>query len=434
MMKRTEDDIVRDMEEYLIPILMNPPIIVKGEGVEVEDINGEKYLDFSAGPGVLNFGHCHPEIVEAVKGQIATLTQCPGTLLNAQCVELAKKLARITPGGLKRSFFCNSGAEAVDGAIKLAKRHAAREGKTALGIVALEHGFHGRLALSLSLTGITKQKKGQGAYATFPGIYHIMAPYCYRCPLDYPSCDIYCASRLGNLFETQTPADATAAFICEPIMGVGGGIVPPDEYLVRIEEICKRNGILLIFDEIFMGFGRTGKMFSCEHSGITPDIMVMGKAIGGGLPLGAFIATDAVGKAFDAGDHYTTFGPNNVMALTAGLTGIEVLERENMIQNAARVGEFFLEELKEVQEQNNCIGDVRGKGLFLAIEIVADKLSKKPDAETARRIKEGLRKQGILTSISGAKGCVLRITPPLTIGKEHVAHFVTSLKKALKGR
>jgi len=432
-MERTEEGIIRDMKEYLIPIPMTAPIIVKGEGIEVEDITGRKYLDFSAGPGVLNFGHCHPQIVEAVKDQVARLTQCPGTLLNVQTVDLAKKLEGITPEGLKRSFFCNSGAEAVEGAVKLAKRHAAREGKTAQGIVALEHGFHGRLALSLSLTGITNRKKGLGGYAAFPGIYHLMAPYCYRCPLTYPSCDIYCASRFEDLLETHTPADAIAAFICEPIMGVGGGIVPPNEYLVRIEEICKRNGILLIFDEIFMGFGRTGKMFSCEHFDVTPDIMVMGKAIGGGLPLGAFIATDVVGKAFDVGDHYTTFGPNNVMALTAGLKGIEVLEEEKMVRNAAQMGDYFFNELKEVQEQNRCIGDVRGRGLFVAIEIVVDKLSKKPDAETAKKIKEGLRQKGILTSISGAKGCVLRITPPLTIGKEHVEQFSAALKETLRG-
>lgn len=432
-MEEMEKDLLETAKEYLIPVPSDPPFIMRGEGVMVEDVNGKKYLDFVAGPGVLPLGHCHPEIVEVARKQFAILTQCPGNLLNIQTLSLAKKLAQIAPGDLKMSFFCNSGAEAVDVAVKLAKKHAARQGKTGSGIVALEHSFHGRLALSLSLTGMTGRKKGLSAYASFPGVHHIMGPYCYRCPLSYPACDLYCAQCLENFFVTQIPADGIAAFICEPLLGVGGVIVPPKEYLLRIKEICKKHSILLIFDEIFTGFGRTGKMFASEHSGVVPDIKAIGKAVGGGLPLAAIIATEALGKAFEPGDHYTTFGSNNVMGLTTGLKGIEILEREKLVDNAAKVGEYFLLELKKLQEENECIGDVRGKGLFIGIEIVADRKSKKPDADLTKKIKNGLQERGILTSITGNYSCVLRMTPPLTINKFHVDQFIQALRETLKG-
>ncbi len=430
-MEKTEKAVLEAAGEYLIPVPLRLPVIVKGEGVMVEDINGKKYLDFATGPGVLPVGHCHPEIVEVARKQFGVLNQCPGNALNIQVVELAKKLAQIAPKGLKRTFFCNSGAEAVDAAVKLAKKHAAKEGRVAMGIVALEHGFHGRLSLSLSLTGMTSRKKGFSAYASVPGVHHIMAPYCYRCPLTYPSCDLYCAQSLERFFHTQVPADGVAAFICEPLMGVGGVIVPQREYLPRIKEICKRYGVLLIFDEIFAGFGRTGKMFSSEHSGVVPDIMTIAKAVGGGLPLGGIVATDEVGKAFDADDHYTTFGPNNVMAPSTGLKTIEIIERENLVENAAKMGDYTLKELRKLQEEYEFIGDVRGQGLFIGIEIVKDK-KKTPDSELAKKLKQGLQEKGVLTSITGNYACVVRLTPPLTIKQSHVDQVVEALRGTIK--
>ena len=431
-MRESESDLLARVEEYLIPVPLNPPVVVRGEGVMVEDINGKTYLDFVSGPGVLPLGHCHPEVVEVAREQFGVLSQCPGNVLNVQVVRLAEKLAGISPGDLKMSFFCNSGAEAIDVAVKVAKKHAARQGKAGLGVVALEHAFHGRLALSLSLTGMTGRKKGLSAYASMPGVYHIMAPYCYRCPLEYPSCDLYCAECLERFFVTQVPADGIAAFICEPLMGVGGVIVPQKEYLPRIREICDRHGILLIFDEIFAGFGRTGRMFSSEHWGVVPDIMAIAKTVGGGLPLGGIVATERVGKAFESGDHYTTYGPNNVMSLTTGLKAIEVLEREDLVGNAARVGEYFLNQLEQLKEEQECIGDVRGLGLFLGVEIVVDRASKEPDGKLVKKIRDGMRERGVLTSITGNYNCVLRMTPPLTITRDHVDQFMQTLRETLK--
>ena len=432
-MRETEGDVLARAEEYMIPVPLNPPVIVRGEGVMVEDINGKSYMDFVSGPGVLPLGHCHAEVVEVARGQFGVLSQCPGNVLNVQVVRLAEKLAGISPGDLKMSMFCNSGAEAIDVAVKLAKKHAALGGKTALGVVALEHAFHGRLALSLTLTGMTGRKKGLSAYASMPGVYHIMAPYCYRCPLEYPLCDLYCAGCLEDFFVTHVPSDGVAAFICEPLMGVGGVIVPPREYFSRVREICDRHGVLLIFDEIFAGFGRTGRMFSSEHWGVVPDIMAVAKAVGGGLPLGGVIARQEVGKAFESGDHYTTFGPNNVMSLATGLKAIEVLEREDLVGNAARVGEYFLGRLEELRGEHECIGDVRGLGLFLGVEVVVDKAGKQPDGKLVKKIRDGMRERGVLTSITGNYGCVLRMTPPLTITRDHVDQFMQTLRETLKG-
>jgi 4-aminobutyrate aminotransferase-like enzyme len=215
-------------------------------------------------------------------------------------------------------------------------------------------------------------------------------------------------------------------------MGVGGVIVPQKEYLSRIREICDRHGILLIFDEIFAGFGRTGRMFSSEHWGVVPDIMAIAKTVGGGLPLGGIVATERVGKAFESGDHYTTYGPNNVMSLTTGLKAIEVLEREDLVGNAARVGEYFLSELEQLREEQECIGDVRGLGLFLGVEIVVDRASKEPDGKLVKKIRDGMRERGVLTSITGNYNCVLRMTPPLTISKDHVDQFMQTLRETLK--
>jgi len=205
-MNENTEELLKNVDEYLLPLPSYPPFIVKGEGLTVTDNEGITYLDFMSGPGVLNTGHCHPEVTRAVQEQVAVLTQCPGNTHNLQSLEMAKKLSEITPGDLKMSFFCNSGAEAVEGAVKVAKKHAACNGKIGMGVVALEHSFHGRLGFSLSLTGMTGRKKSLSNFV-HPGSYHIMAPYCYRCPMTYPACDLYCAQRLENFFLTHLPAD-----------------------------------------------------------------------------------------------------------------------------------------------------------------------------------------------------------------------------------
>lgn len=429
-MGKNTEALLREVNEYLLPLPSYPPFIVKGKGMTVEDHKGRQYIDFMAGPGVVNTGHCHPEIVQTVTQQIGRLTQCPGNTHNLESIRLAKKLAEITPGKLKKAFFCNSGAEAVEGAVKVAKKHASCNGKLGLGTVALEHSFHGRLSFSLSLTGMTGRKKGLSNFV-HPGSYHIMAPYCYRCHLKYPDCNFYCAQRLEDFFVTHLPADAVAAFICEPMMGVAGAIIPPRGYHQLIREICDRHGVLLIFDEVFAGFGRTGKMFASEHFGVTPDIMTIAKGVGAGFPLGGVITTPTVGSAIEVGDNYTTYGWNNVVGLTAGLKGIEVIEKEHLVQNAETVGGYFLDRLKETVEVYPFLGEVRGLGLFIGIEVVKDKAGKAPDATKAKRIRTGLMERGHLVGVTGNYSCVIRITPPLIITKDHVDRFMQSWKETL---
>ena len=429
-MEMSTEAMLKEVDEYLLPLPSYPPFIVKGRGMEVEDQEGKIYLDFMSGPGVLNTGHCHPDVVEAIQRQVGMLTQCPGNTHNIESIRLAKKLAQITPGDLKQVFFCNSGAEAVEGAVKIAKKYSSCNGKLGLGTVALEHSFHGRLSFSLSLTGMTGRKKGLSNFV-HPGSYHIMAPYCYRCKLEYPACDLYCAQRLEEFFLTHLPADGVAAFICEPILGVAGAIIPPDGYHHRIRDICDKHGVLLIFDEVFAGFGRTGRMFASEHFGVAPDIMIMAKGIGAGFPLGGVITTPKVGAAIEVGDNYTTYGWNNVVGLTAGLKGIEVIEKENLVKNAETVGDYFLEKLKESVETYPFLGEARGLGLFLGIEVVKDKTSKAPDPDLAKKIKNGLKSRSHLVGVTGNYSCVMRITPPLIVTREHVDRFIHDWKETL---
>jgi 4-aminobutyrate aminotransferase-like enzyme len=214
-------------------------------------------------------------------------------------------------------------------------------------------------------------------------------------------------------------------------MGVGGVIIPPPEYLPQIREICSRNEVLLILDEVFAGFGRTGKMFAGEHFGVAPDIMAVAKALGGGFPLGAAICTQEVATAFEAGDHYTTYGWNNVIGLAAGIKTLEIMERENIADHAAEIGTYFLSELKMLQDRHAFIGDVRGKGLFIGVEIVEDRTSKIPDAKRAKKIKADLKAKGILVGITGNHACVVRITPPLNITKGNVDEFLDKFKETL---
>lgn len=424
-------DVIQTAKSHLILSPRQDLVIVSGNGVMVQDMNGREYIDCNAGPGVLAIGHCHPKVVAAAKAQVESMTQTPGMCYSIHMMQLAEKLARLAPGNLVRSFFCNSGAEAIEGAVKLIKKYAYKNRNVGMGIVALEHAFHGRLSLPLTLCGSTIGKKGLSTYAIFPGVVHVPAPYCYRCPFAYPACDLRCAEALKEVIELRGPGDV-CAFVCEPILGVAGVIIPPEGYLPRVMEICREHGISVIFDEVFTGFGRTGKMFACEHWDCAPDVMAVGKVLGGGLPLAAFVATDDVGSAFDPGDHYTTFGANNVLALTTGLKTIEVLEEERLIERSREVGTYLLDALFELMKKSRIVGDIRGKGLFIALEIVSDRQSKHPAPNFAESITNGLREQGVLAGTVGTYRNVIRLSPPLTIGKEEIASVLKAFRSALR--
>jgi 4-aminobutyrate aminotransferase-like enzyme len=358
--------------------------------------------------------------------------QGPGRYHSRLTSSLARKIAAVMGNRLKRVFFANSGAEANDGAIKIAFKHATRTGKQGYGVLAVEHGFHGRTSVGLSLTGNAARKKGFGPYASFPGVVHVPAPYCYRCPLGltYPTCKVKCADVVEDALKTRVPGVA-AAMIAEPIICVGGVLTPPAEYWPKVEAICRRNKITLIHDEVFSGWGRTGKMFAHEHWNVKPDLVTFAKAIGGGVPLGGFIATEELGTAFEEGDHFTTFGANNQIGIAAGHAVLDVIQREDLVKRSAAMGATFIEGLRRLAAKHPCIGDVRGLGLMIGVEIVDDRTSREPSPQLTKRVQQAMRERGVLISITGVHGCVLRITPPLVITELQVGMALETLDSAL---
>lgn len=404
------------------------PVLVRGSGAVVEDEQGREYIDLEGGPGVTSVGHCHPDVVAAVREQAGRLLIVPGRYMGRAALNLAHRLAGYVGGGLEMTFFCNSGAEAAEGAVKLALKSSwsrQREGNT---IIALQHAYHGRLGLSLALTGLPKMKRGMGTFGLHPGVVHAPAPYCYRCPLGlkYPSCKVKCADYIDGMMDTDVQGQA-AAFIAEPILGVGGVIVPPDEYWPRVAAILRKHGVPLILDEVFTGFGRTGKPFAHQLYGVQPDIMAFAKAIGGGVPIGGFIATREIGSVFRTADHSTTYGGKNQLGIAAGHAVLDILERERLEDRAVERGEQFMAGLRELARDFPVIGEVRGKGLFIAFEIVANG-SRDPDAKLAKEIGNESLKEGLLLSATGAYGNNLRITPPLVITVEQVDRSLAALR------
>lgn len=426
------DDVnqIDNLKNYLVSNQNISPVLVSGKGAEVTDEEGRNYLDLECGPGVSSVGHCHPGVVAAIKEQVDQIIHVPGRYHNRKTLDLARRLAEYAAGDMRRTYFANSGAEATEGSIKCALKHATNKGAKGYGIIALEHSFHGRTSLPLALTGIAKQKMGFGPYAAFPGIVHAPAPYCYRCPFGdtYPKCGLKCAKAVEEMLPTRAPGEVVA-FIGEPILGVGGVIIPPDEYWPKIESICKRHGITFIQDEVFAGFGRTGKAFGHHHYGTKPDIVGFGKAIGGGTTLAGFIATEELGTAFTPSDHFTTFGSKSQIGIAAGHAVLDALAQERLADNAKEMGEHFLEGLKALQAKFPMMGEVRGRGLMIGIEFVAD-ADRTPDAKRCKAFELELVKRGALTTSTGAHGNVIRITPPLVITKGQVETALKIIEEA----
>ena len=404
---------------------VEPVVVARAYGATIEDEGGRKYLDCFAGIAVVNAGHNNPEVIAAAKAQMDKVVHaCAYVYHLAPVADLAEKLAGITPGRLKKTFFGNSGAEALEGAMRLAKQFT---GKSEL--IALTHSFHGRTNATLSITGNAGRKKGGGPY--LPGVAFAPAPYCYRCPFGKTpkTCGLDCAKAVEDVIRLQT-SNRVAAFVAEPVMGEGGIIVPPDDYFAEVKRILDKNGILLIADEVQSGFGRTGKMFAIEHYGVEPDILCMAKGIADGFPLSGFIARDEVAGAFTPGDHLSTFGGNPV-SCAAGLANIRFMEREKLPAQAAKKGEALRKTLAGIQPERVKIGEVRGKGLMIGIELVKDD-AKTPATEEAAAVKLAAREAGVLLGVGGYSGNVLRIQPPLVISEKEIGTLVTTLTNILK--
>jgi len=412
-------------QEYLFPCVSNyyetPLPIQKGEGVYVYDWEGNKYLDFFGGILTVSIGHCQPEIVGEVEDQIHTLQHTSTLYPTLPMVMLAEKLAQITPGKLKKCFFTNSGTEAIEMAILSAQLHTgARE------VVALRHGYHGRSFLAMNLTGHASWRAG-GNY--FPGITHALSPYCFRCEFGatYPNCEIECAKDIEELIKTTT-SGKIAAFIAEPIQGVGGFITPPKEYFQIAVGIIRKYGGLFISDEVQTGFGRTGgKMFGIEHWGVDPDLMVFAKGLANGAPIGATIATPEVADSFK-GLSISTFGGNPV-STRGGLATLTYIEEHDLVNHVEKVGTYLKMRLLELKDKYPLIGDVRGKGLMIGLELVKEK--KEPATNEILQLFENTKKRRLLIGKGGLYGNVVRIAPPMTVDQGRIDEAIKILDQSL---
>lgn len=405
---------------------VEPVVVERARGATYVDISGKHYIDCFSGIAVTNAGHCHPKVIEAARAQMEKLVHCCSYVYYSQpTADLAEKLAHMTPGRLQKTFFGNGGAEAIEGALRLAKQFT---GRTEL--VGLQGSFHGRSYATLSVTGNCGRKRRGGPYMV--GCTFLPAPYCYRCfyELEYPSCRLRCARALEEILLYNT-YDSVAAFIAEPILGEGGIIVPPQEFFLEVDKILKRHDILFICDEVQTGFGRTGRMFGVDHYGVEPDIMAMAKGIADGFPLSGFIARPEVADSFKPGDHLSTFGGNPV-SCAAALANIKVLEEEGLVEAAAEKGTWFMERFQELASRHRLIGEVRGKGLMIGLELVKDPVSKEPAPEEGRRLREACLERGVLLGLGGTFGNVLRVQPPLVIEKAQMEEVVGVLGEVLR--
>jgi len=421
-------EIIRRDGEVLSPSYTRcyPLVAARGEGAMIEDADGNRFLDFNAGIAVASTGHCHPKIAAAIEKQSKRLIHMSGTdFYYENMVQLAEKLAAIAPGpGSHRVYFGNSGAEANEAAMKLARYHTGRD-----KFIAFTGAFHGRTLGALSLTG-SKVVQRQRFGPLVPGVYHAQFPDPYRRP-DGVSADDYGVSCVrfieDELFRTILPAEEVAAIVVEPIQGEGGYLVPPKAFLHELRRLADRYGILLIFDEVQCGMGRTGKMWAAEHFGVAPDIFTSAKGIASGLPLSAMIARSDV-MDWGPGAHASTFGGNPV-AVAASLATIELLESE-LIASAARIGSHMLDRMRDWPKRFRQVGDVRGLGLMIGFEMVRDQASKERAPELRDRIQQTAFERGLL--VLGAGRNTIRLCPPLVITRDQADFALDVLEDILR--
>ncbi|HWP86221.1 MAG TPA: acetyl ornithine aminotransferase family protein [Terriglobia bacterium] len=402
-----------------------PLVAKRGRGALIEDVDGNRFLDFSAGIAVVATGHCHPKIVRAIQKQAADLIHMSGTdFYYPSLAELARKLAMIAPGnGPKRVYFGNSGTEAIEAAMKLARLYTGRD-----KFIAFTGAFHGRTLGALSLTAsrpVQRHKFGP----LIPGVIHIPYAYCYRCVynLKPEDCAVYCARVIEeHLFRSYVPSSEVAAIFVEPIQGEGGYVAPPPEFLRELRRICDRHGILLVADEVQSGFGRTGKMWAIDHAGVVPDILCAAKGIASGMPLSATISKAEI-MNWPAGAHASTFGGNPV-SIAAALASIELLE-EKYIDHAARMGDYLMSRLKDWPQRHPLVGEVRGRGLMVGIELVRDPQTKEYATEERNQWVQRAFEKGLL--VLGCGLSTLRLMPPLTVRRSQIDCAVAILEECL---
>jgi 4-aminobutyrate aminotransferase len=402
-----------------------PLVIERAEGNLVYDTDGNCFLDFTSGVGTNPLGHCHPKVLEAINRQAEKFIHLSGTdFYYPSQIRLAERLAAVTPGpGPKQTFLSNSGAEAIEAAIKLARHHTRRR-----HFIAFHGGFHGRTMGALSLTA-SKALQRQFFEPLMPGVTHVPFGYCYRCPynLKYPECDIACVAAIEEtVFRRLISPEEVAGIVVEPIQGEGGYVVPPPEYHSRLHELAKEYGILYITDEVQTGMGRTGRMFASEHFGVVPDIIALAKGIASGMPLGATVAPSKI-MNWGPGAHATTFGGHPISCETAMVTMDLLLS--GIMNNVRMVGNYILDRLDRMQKSHRLIGDVRGKGLMIGIELVRDRETKEMATRERDQVVQKCFEKGLL--ILGCGPNVVRFIPPLTIGRTEADTALSIVEEVL---
>lgn len=423
----TVEEILDLQSEYVAECVMNyyddPLVVTEGSGSTLTGPEGD-FIDLYAGVAVTNLGHCHPTIVEAVQAQLERLDHTSTLFPTAPHSLFAKALADVTPDPLKRAFFVNSGSEAVEAGTHMAKIHTG----THL-LASMTRSFHGRTLGAMSLTNQGTWRQNI-PYAN--GIISAPVPYEYRPPEGVDPGDVagYAADTLEEILAGQTPGEL-AAFIAEPVLGNGGVICPPQEYFQRVREIVDDHGGIFISDEVQAGFGRTGEMWAIDHVGVDVEMMTMAKGIASGYPLGAVATTDDVSADLQPKDLFSTYGGNPV-AMVAGLANLKVIEEEDLVDRAARLGQRLMKGLEEIESTYDAAGDARGRGLMTGLEVVADADAKEPGPGLTHDIKEACRDRGVVVGSGGLEGNVLRIKPPLTIDEETLDEGIRVLHEAFE--
>jgi 4-aminobutyrate aminotransferase len=402
-----------------------PLVVERGEGAIVEDVDGNRFLDFSAGIAVVSTGHCHPAVVAAIQRQAARLIHMSGTdFYYENMVALAEKLASLAPGDApRRVFFGNSGTEAIEAAMKLARYHTGRK-----NFIAFLGAFHGRTMGALSLTA-SKSVQQRGFGPLVPGAHHVPYPYCYRCPYGQTpdACAVECVQAIEDrLFKTKLPPEEVAAIFVEPVQGEGGYIVPPKKFFDELQRLAHKHGILLVADEVQSGMGRTGKMWASDHFDLMPDILTAAKGIASGMPLSAMIARAEI-MQWTPGAHASTFGGNPV-SVAASLVTVELIEKE-LMANAERIGAHIMDRIRDWPRRFPNVGDVRGLGLMIAIEMVQDQTTRERAPLLRNRVVELAFERGLL--VLGAGENSIRLSPPLIITRDQADFAVETLEECI---
>ena len=431
MSKTANNKYLHDLRAKVIPQgqgSVTPYYVETARGAVIHDVEGREFIDFAGGIGVMNVGHSHPKVIEAIKDQAEKFTHtCFMVVPYGPVVELADKLCSLTPGTFpKKAIFINSGAEAVENAVKIARYYTKRT-----AVIAFEHGFHGRTFLTMSLTSKVKPYKlGFGPFA--PEVYRMPYAYCYRCPLGlrYPSCDVACADYLREFFITHVAAESTAALVVEPITGEGGFITPPPEYFPKLAKICQENGIVFIGDEIQSGMGRTGKMFALEHWKVESDLTIVAKSLAAGMPLSAVVGKTEIMDSPHVGGLGGTYG-GNPLCCRAALAVLAIFEEEDLLKKARVLGKKLRQRFDAWEQKFELIGEVRGLGPMLALELVKDRETKEPAADEAKRLVEFCHKKGLILLACGNFGNVIRTLMPLVIEDEQLERGLAIMEEGL---